>query len=426
MLIEVMVGALVLSIATAAVLDGLDGAQATGRKNKDRSVAATLAQQDTERLRALPIGSLVGLSQSRLVDVNGVNYTVTSKTSWMRDNSGELSCIDDTSQAAFLKVVSTAWSPASSDRPVTETTLITPPAAYSATSGTATVRVTDRDAKPLSGVQISLSGAASYTATTNALGCAIFSFIPTGDYKATAPGNLVSWNSEKPANVPFTVVPGKTTPVQMELAQPASIRLKFASSTGTALTWTSATIPHANLPAGGKVVTSGTAVSSFDVLNLFPQKDGYGVYAGNCVANNPANPYWGDPDYFLDNPGSFAKVNPGSSLVPVTAIMPTLKVTVTKAKADTSYVHIDQTDEPEEDIDCRVTRRSRSSYQASGTSTPLTTSYNYPFGHYTVCADNGSKYKSVPGDLLTNAGATATIDLTTAGTTAGTCPDLAP
>ena len=40
MLIEVMVGALVLGIATVALLDGLDGAQKTGTRNQARSVAA--------------------------------------------------------------------------------------------------------------------------------------------------------------------------------------------------------------------------------------------------------------------------------------------------------------------------------------------------------------------------------------------------
>ncbi|MEA2453848.1 MAG: hypothetical protein QOI45_110, partial [Thermoleophilaceae bacterium] len=42
MLIEVMIGAVVLSIATVGLLNGLDGAQGTNAKNKARSVAAAL------------------------------------------------------------------------------------------------------------------------------------------------------------------------------------------------------------------------------------------------------------------------------------------------------------------------------------------------------------------------------------------------
>ena len=57
MLIEVMVGALILAITTTAVLNGLDGAQKTGGRNKARSVAAALAEQD-QRAHALDAGHL--------------------------------------------------------------------------------------------------------------------------------------------------------------------------------------------------------------------------------------------------------------------------------------------------------------------------------------------------------------------------------
>ena len=59
MLIEVMVGALILAITTTAVLNGLDGAQKTGGRNKARSVAAALAEQDQERMRSLPVADLL-------------------------------------------------------------------------------------------------------------------------------------------------------------------------------------------------------------------------------------------------------------------------------------------------------------------------------------------------------------------------------
>ena len=61
MLIEVMVGALILAITTTAVLSGIDGAQKTGGRNKARSVAAALAEQDQERMRALPVADLLPL-----------------------------------------------------------------------------------------------------------------------------------------------------------------------------------------------------------------------------------------------------------------------------------------------------------------------------------------------------------------------------
>ena len=58
MLVEVMVGAVVLAIVTTALLNGIDGAQSQGTTNKARSTAAALAEQDQERLRALPVATL--------------------------------------------------------------------------------------------------------------------------------------------------------------------------------------------------------------------------------------------------------------------------------------------------------------------------------------------------------------------------------
>ena len=66
MLIEVMVGALILAITTTAVLNGLDGAQKTGGRNKARSVAAALAEQDQERMRSMPVADLLPLGHHAL------------------------------------------------------------------------------------------------------------------------------------------------------------------------------------------------------------------------------------------------------------------------------------------------------------------------------------------------------------------------
>ena len=88
MLIEVMVGALVLAITTTAVLNGLDGAQKTGGRNKARSVAAALAEQDQERMRSMPVADLlpyVTTPYTRTVSVKGANYTVTSSASYATD-----------------------------------------------------------------------------------------------------------------------------------------------------------------------------------------------------------------------------------------------------------------------------------------------------------------------------------------------------
>ena len=70
-LVEVTIGTLLLALTTTAVLNGMDGAQDAGRRNKDRSVSATLAQQDLERMRSMPPSVLANLHQVRTVTVAG-------------------------------------------------------------------------------------------------------------------------------------------------------------------------------------------------------------------------------------------------------------------------------------------------------------------------------------------------------------------
>ena len=115
MLIEVMVGALILAITTTAVLSGLDGAQKTGGRNKARSVAAALAEQDQERMRSLPVADLLPLvttPYTRPVAVKGVNYTVTSSASYATDpGSASTGCSASAKTQTNLRILSSVTSP---------------------------------------------------------------------------------------------------------------------------------------------------------------------------------------------------------------------------------------------------------------------------------------------------------------------------
>jgi type II secretory pathway pseudopilin PulG len=140
MLVEVMVGAIVLAIAATAILSGIDGAQGVGARNKARSVQATLAQQDIERMRSLPLTVLDGLSQTQTINVAGVDYTVVSSTAWISDAAGAVNCSSTSAKADYLKLTSSVSSAATGSKTVTETGLLTPPATQAnAATGTATV-----------------------------------------------------------------------------------------------------------------------------------------------------------------------------------------------------------------------------------------------------------------------------------------------
>ncbi len=397
-LVEVMVGAIVLAITTTAVLSGLDGAQDTGRRNKDRSELSTLAQQDLERLRSIPITSLSNYDETRTVRVATVDYTVHSTTEWVRDASGVVSCTDDNTQAEYMKVSSTVTSPASVNNPVTETTILTPaPGAFSATAGTAAVLVTDRDGNPRAGVTVALSGAGSYSDSTNSLGCAIFGYIPSGAYTATISG-MVAWASDLPATAAATVNPGRTTLIQMEVEPPASLRALFKTPSGTPVVgpetptpsqgWNKISVVHSKLPAGIKFFPSATATlkgAAQDATELYPHRDGYGVYAGSCASNNPAS--W-LPSYFGPTSGlkGYIKLDPGDNLKNVDVIMPTLTLTITKRNLALSRYHvmIKQIDTP----DCTELMWDYST-AVMPTDTSEAITFPVPFGRYKVCVDDG-------------------------------------
>jgi type II secretory pathway pseudopilin PulG len=408
MMIEVLAGIVVLGIATAAVLDGLDGAQETGLKNKNRSVAATLAQQDIERIRATPVTSLANLYQERTVDVRGVPYTVVSRTDWVRDETGVVSCTSDETQAEYLKVTSNVTSPASVNAPVRETTLLTPgPGAFSSTAGTAAVQLTDRTGAPITNVPVRLSGPGTQTSRSNDLGCAIFGFVPAGSYVAEVDG-WVGWSSNGPSNTEVEVHAGKTSLTHLELERAASLRANFVTPTGAPAAWTAISVANAKLPGGAKffavedpaipIDADTTPVGSIDGTGLFPFLDGYGVYAGTCRKNNPA--FW-KPSYFQTSGKGFVLLQPGDVLKDVTVEMPTVSVTATRSTGFLPRLVIRQTD----------TQCVQTMYDLPrATGTPATQwiypappnpvpnplpGLPLPFGIYSVCVDyhNGSSFR---------------------------------
>lgn len=416
LLVEVMVGAIVLAIASTAILTGLDGSQDTGRRNKDRSVSATLAQQDIERLRALPITALSNRDQTRTVRVADVDYTVVSKTDWVRDSSGVLSCTDDNTQAEYLKVSSTAHSPASRDYPVEETTLLTPaPGAFGANTGTAAVLLTDRDGNPLENVRVTLSGPSSIAEDTNELGCAIFGYIPSGDYTATVSGG-VSWNGEVPPTAEVTVNPGRTSLTQIELDQPGSLRAVFQKPAGSPVAQAALagriSVAHSKLPGGVKLFPGAAPVSPTTSLaagNLFPHRDAYGVYAGDCDAHNPA--FW-NANYFQPTVPGYIVLDPGDFEKSVNVTMPSLRLQVRRSSGSTTWtarIKLRQIDSPAylpaeprlTDVDCTAVITSGTT-QAGITGT-ATFNFVLPFGHYRAVADNntnsGSSRRSAQRDL---------------------------
>jgi Tfp pilus assembly protein PilV len=419
LLIEVMVGALVLGVTSMAVLNGLDGAQETGRENRDRTEYANLAQQEIERLRSMPISAIANLDLTRTVTVGQIDYTVHSETEWTTDDpSAIVSCTDYDPLAEYLRVAATVSTPGNKN-PVEETTLLTPAPGSYGNSGTATVQLTDRDGNPQPGLNVTLSGPGTYTETTNALGCAVFRYISAGDYTAEVSAG-VSWTSELPATAPVTVNAGRTTLNPIEIDDPASLRASFKTPAGVATQWSRMTIAHAKLPAGFKVFPNDTAtthVSSIDAAELFPHHDAYGVYAGSCESNNPA--VW-DPDYFVAGTPGYVELDPGDNLVAVDVRMPVLTIRLDKEVVAGSRFHVHIKQVAADGAECADNfwdlNLTGSTYENA---TTVTQAFQLPFGRYKVCVDDGFRMRiSSSGSNSSHYNSPATSDASNSNVTA--------
>ncbi|MEA2362172.1 MAG: hypothetical protein QOD71_1317 [Thermoleophilaceae bacterium] len=387
-LIEVMVGAVLLSIATVALLNGLDGAQATGAKNKARSVAAALAEQDLERMRSMPVTTLAGYASNRTVVVRNVNYTVQSNASWSVDTGGAISCSNVSKTSANIRIVSQVTSPATKGI-VDAVSLVTPPpGTFGPGEGRAVVKVADRDGDPVQGATVDLAGTASYSGTTNSLGCAVFPFIPAGAYTATVSGlGLVDWQGNTPSKG-TSVTAGTSTQTTFEADAAAEIRANFDTAVnGNVITsnvlseWV--TVSNGKLTVGSESFEASSGLPSTQVIapSLFPFLDGYGVFAGQCSTNNPALAPTSNASYlqkYSPTPGQILTTVPTSS---VRVRMPSINVRILKSdgtlvsSSPFATVFVKTAD------GCPTTFPSQTSNTSGALPQP-----GFPYGTYKVCA----------------------------------------
>jgi Tfp pilus assembly protein PilV len=421
MLIEVMVGAFVLGVAAVAILNGIDGAQSIGAANKARSVEATLAQQDIERMRALPLASLDNLRQTRPVNVAGVDYSVVSRTDWVSDQTGTVNCSDTRAQAEYLKLTSTVTAPGTSTRPVTETALLTPGVAQlGGNTGSATVLLVDRAGVPLPGVGVNLTGASPQSATTNSLGCAVFGLIPAGSYTVAVNGYVDVLS--QPATDAMQVYAGRGSFNAMQVDRPTTIRANFVPPSGqtitTSMVWDRITVKNANLLGGKKLfVRTAGRNTSVDGPDLYPYTDGVGVYAGECAANDPSTYV---PNYFVPTaPRGFTSLTAGEALRSLNVEMPTLRVQVTRQTVSSAVPSWTRTQLLVTSLDTGCTTVAHQ-LQNDRTNSNATVTYNVaqPFGRYRICAATRGRTSGTSGTT----GATIIDRRYTTTTTAGASP----
>jgi Tfp pilus assembly protein PilV len=436
---EVVVAASVLAITVLAILSGLDASARSSSDNRQRTVASALAEQDLERMRGMKVADLSGYANTAPATVGGVKYTVNSNAQWVNDGTGAAaSCADDGSSPGTYLQISSSVQAAQGARtaPVTLTSLMAPPVG----AGSLAVRVRSAADQPVSNATITISGPAPHdtppdnsvvqTGKTNATGCVVFGFLPTGTYTVQmTDAGWVDMQGNSPATTEQGVRPATISTATLIADRAASVTVRVQTKPFGSATFQddyATVIQAANValqPEGLKAFTVGSPRTSIGLTPLFPFTAGYTLYSG-CKDSDPTKV--GSPPnttYFSNHPEAVATPAPGGS-ASATVIEPALNIKVTRNGSNYRSARV---------VVTSLTCGGTTTFNAGRSSTGLSPSYGLPspgpgmpFGHYQLCADDGSRYVQVADVDDTNEDGTplVTLNIDTSGpgrSPSGTC-----
>jgi type II secretory pathway pseudopilin PulG len=418
MIVELLVAASVLGVIGMGLFVCIAGSSHGSANNRNRSIAASLAQQDQERMRTMKATALAGYKATRTITVAGVQYTVASAGQWTSDSSGVISCTSGSAKANYLRTTSTVtWAAMGGLKPIVLTSLVAPPPGSFATNqGALAVQIVDQSSNPVRGVPVTLGSPANKSDSTDSDGCAVFAGIAAGAYAVSfSSSGYVDPSGANSVSRSVTVVAQTTTTASFLYGQAGSIAVGFDTKIGAGtpqpVTATSLTVSHSGIPAPGtRVSTAAPASATITATNLYPFTSGYGVYAGSCAANDPTA-Y--NPGYYSSNPG-LVTVAPGISYA-VTVRQPAISIAVTRGGSPYGNAHV---------VVKTTAAGCAETYPAQYTNAQgALPSPAFPFGTYSVCADDGSKKVTNSNVQNTSAAGTATVALAITGSSsAGVCP----
>lgn len=397
-IIEVLVSALVVVMAAVGTFAALDSATATSGRNKARGVAASLAQSDQERLRAMAPASLATLPPTTTKTVDGKLFTIGSNAQWIADRTGTPSCSSADGKVDYLKIASTVtWTGMGAIAPVeSESLRAVPKGAFRPNEGTIAVKVLDRNGAGVPNIAVGITGATSYNATTNALGCVIIDQVPVGTYTISL--NQSGYVRDKlpsaQAWTESTVVAKEqtsATSIVYDRAGTASVAFKTTTAVGSATpadtTGEAFTVSHSGLGSPNvrffslpTTTAPAATMSSGTPHALFPFTSNYAIWAGACAQADP-QPYGGARGQALVPPaGSAAVVSVHEPLLSLT-----VKKYTTPSQVSSSVSNIDTGRVVIKPVVAGCARTIILNTNSSGVVTTA-----LPYGDYSICAQEGT------------------------------------
>jgi prepilin-type N-terminal cleavage/methylation domain-containing protein len=318
-LVELMVAIVLFGLLATAVMTTLNYTINTTRNDRNRVAAATLAQRELEIVRnqfynaqqgqgptTIAVNQvtnpspLPGGTAGQPLVVDGTEYTLVREAEWTNSESGAAAsspCENGgTNELSYLKVhVEVTWAKMGSIPPVTSDTLLTPPkGTYASDTGHIGVKVVGRDGQPQGGVPVTITGPSSQTGSTSSDGCAVFAFLPAGNYTVTmTDAGYVNGKNEPAPSYSAGVQVGAITRLAVDYDRASTLQVTIEPPIGYTApdpNQVGLTLGNSALVPSGRASYAGSG-STRTIGSLFPFAAGYQVWAGQCLDADPQ--FWG-------------------------------------------------------------------------------------------------------------------------------------
>jgi prepilin-type N-terminal cleavage/methylation domain-containing protein len=305
-LVELMVALTVFALVFAAVSLGIGRALEVSRSNRNRSAGAYLAARQLEEVRSKAFDQ-VALGRTTCVYSSpgpGCTvpspYTVTQDVEWASPGSTTSSCNVPTGSGAALAykrvTVTVTWDDMGGVAPVTSQTLLTPPSGtFDPNDGHVLVQVFDRNAAPLAGQTVVLSGPETASQPTTSDGCVFFAYLDPGSYTVSLnTTGYVGRQGDQPATQTVAVTATQISTLVFDYDRAATLGIGLTTPTGPPTAAVPSpialTVANSNLTVGTKSFSEASTGSGATrtVTPLFPYTSGYEVWAGDCADADPA------------------------------------------------------------------------------------------------------------------------------------------
>jgi hypothetical protein len=443
-LVEVLVSSALLVLIALGIYTGIDGASGISGVSKARSIAASLAQQDLDRVRGLRLSELTTLNESNAQTAGGLSFTVVSRAEWVNDSTGTVgeACAPGGSTLHYIKAFSTVtWPRMGAALPVRLESLIPVTASSYGSQGNLAVSVRNQAGSAMTAQSVTATGPGGTTRTvpTSSTGCAYFDFLPIGSYafSFSRPG-YVDTSGAASVSRTVSVNAGGTVAQDVLYDQAGQVRGNFetvrpglaagSTVTSTATAFHLSAERHGSAPSGA-AVPPGTwadsqvaAASSITTPRVFyPFPTAYRVYAGNCANNQPP----------VGTTLGSVVVTPNASPADVAVRVPAINIRVTNSSNATVTTGTAARVTPTGTTGCTGTvptylpQTTVTTAQSTALNAPVGSLPNpgFPWGTYDVCAQltySGTVWRNTVSVANTNiAGTTPTTVIKVNNTASG-------